>query len=509
MKKTVSVNIKGLNFMIEEDAYELLHQYMTRLERNLSPEKGAKEIIEDIELRIAELCQAYLSDKKTVIEKVDIEKIIAVLGQPEDFIDEEEKEHSYSYHGEQSAQRERKLYRDVENAKIAGVCAGLSNYFNIDVMVIRFIFIILLIMGAFGFPLYIILWIIIPKANSTIDRLKMQGKNITVDSVREEIENAAERVKTNSASLADKLRKENQLGKRFSSIGRALTSVLGIGFIGTGLFFLVVFLILFFGGLKFIPIQNEGGYLSFSQLGELILSESGDTFLAWLGIIMTAFSVILFMVSNGTYILLRLKNRWAKIASISLVILSTIGFCLCLYIGIKAGKDMSSEAAISKKSADVYTNELIVQTMGSEDLNLGEYRASKHHFGPHFDPILVKRQRLHDSGVNFIFKPSKDSSYHIYQELSAHSFVYKDAVEKAKNINHQMHLDSSVLYVRPNFSYPKKDKIRGQSVCVIIEVPTSKWVRIGDERIGFDPTSIEESEKWGYLNSDGAFEYWD
>ena len=72
MKKTVSVNIKGMNFLIEEDAYELLQSYMDRLTHSLRNEKGSKEIIEDIEFRVAELCSHHLNEKKQVIEKEDI-----------------------------------------------------------------------------------------------------------------------------------------------------------------------------------------------------------------------------------------------------------------------------------------------------------------------------------------------------------------------------------------------------------------------------------------------------
>ncbi len=507
MKKTVSVNIKGLNFMIEEDAYELLHQYMHRLEASFAGQKGGKDIVEDIELRIAELCQNYLSDKKQVIEKEDIETIIKALGQPEDFLDEEENAGQRSYSEQQTSGEDKRLYRDIENAKIAGICAGLSNYFNIDVIVVRVIFLLFFFFG-FGVPIYIILWIILPKAASSIDRLRMQGKPITVDSVKEEIGQAADRFTTSSKSFADKLRKDENLTKRFSSIGRLITSVLGFGLIITGVFFLIIFLVLFFGGLRFIPVHGEEGFLSFSQLGELLLSDSGDVVMAWLGIFLVAFSVILFLVSNGTFLVLRHRSKWAKISSVTLISLGIIGSVLCIYIGSKSAGDVISEAEIENKIGSVNAPELVVDRFENAPES-GAYKARNS--DPFNDPILVKGTKLVDHGVQFVYRPSKDSLFHIYQNQAANGYSYRNALSKAKNIRHRAELDSNILRIDPEFVFPKRDKIRGQEVMIIIEIPHNKWVRIGDERISMDEPDWEGEapEKMGFMEHDGEYERWD
>lgn len=167
MKKTVSVNIKGMNFLIEEDAYELLQDYMNRLSHGLRNEKGSKEIIEDIELRIAELCSTKLTDRKQVIEIEDIESILVTLGDPSQYIedDSESTETFTSTERESSSSRssEKRLFRDLDNAAIAGVCSGIANFLNIDVVIVRAIFVIVFMFAGFGLPLYVILWIIVPK----------------------------------------------------------------------------------------------------------------------------------------------------------------------------------------------------------------------------------------------------------------------------------------------------------------------------------------------------------
>ena len=299
MKKTISVNIKGINFLIEEDAYELLHQYLERLKLNLSKQVGSKDILEDIELRIAELCQLKLKDNKEVIEIADIQSIISTLGEPEQFLEEgEEQEDKNSEKEAFTTFRERRLYRDEEAAKLAGICAGISNYLNIDVIIIRIIFLLFLFVGGFGFPLYIILWIVIPKANSSIDRLRMRGRPITVDSVKDEIEQAATRVSKSSRSFASKIKADGSYAKRFSSIGNLIRSLIGIFIIGIGTIMLITFLVFVFGASNFIPIETIDGYVSFKQLGSLLLSSENDIFLSWVGIILTALSIILLLISN-------------------------------------------------------------------------------------------------------------------------------------------------------------------------------------------------------------------
>ena len=115
MKKTVSVNIKGINFLIEEDAYELLQDYLERLTNALNKTEGHQEIIEDVELRIAELCSSKLKESKTVTELADIEAIITTLGNPEDYIEESDGDTTASKDSKTSeSTNEKRLFRDDE-----------------------------------------------------------------------------------------------------------------------------------------------------------------------------------------------------------------------------------------------------------------------------------------------------------------------------------------------------------------------------------------------------------
>lgn len=517
MKKTISVNIKGINFIIDEDAYELLDNYLKRLEINLKSQQGAKDILEDIELRIAELCQQKLSDKKQVVEIEDVQSVIATLGQPEDFIEEEEKSTSSQkeHFTEGPYSKEKRFYRDVENGKIAGICAGFSNYFNIDVLFVRILFLILLFFAGFGFPLYIILWVIMPKTNSTIDRLKMQGKPITVDSVKEEIEQAAERVKSSSKNFATKIRQDENISKRFSSVARVIRSIIGFGFIGLGLFFLIVFCVLFFGGLRFIPLQGTNGFLSFTELAEVIFNDSFDVILAFIGIGLVVSSVVLFFISNGTYLMMRVRTKWTKISSVALIIFGTIGVFLCIVIGTKTGSDFSNEAEIEKNIGTLNSSELVLEIVPKKHPELGEYRINASEEYQHRQPIIIGKNTIQDNGVKLIYKQSKDSLFHVYQHLNASSYSYKKALFRAKNIKHYVHWKGvNILELSPEFSYLRKDKIRAQRTTLIIEIPSNKWVKVksasGGEKISFNEQMDGiQVEKTAYINANGSYETWD
>ena len=168
MKKTFNINLGGIVFHIDEDAYELLDQYLSNLRIHFSKEEGAEEIVHDMELRISELFSERLNERNQVITLSDVEEIISQMGKPEEFSEDTTQDtNSYNKKEEKGT---KKLYRDPDNKVIGGVCSGIAAYFGWDVTVLRIILILLALPifanGAFivkGIVLfYIIGWIIIP-----------------------------------------------------------------------------------------------------------------------------------------------------------------------------------------------------------------------------------------------------------------------------------------------------------------------------------------------------------
>lgn len=512
MKKTISVNIKGINFLIEEDAYELLQNYIDRLTSVLKNVQGSNEIIEDVELRIAELCTSKLNDSKTVIEYEDIENILSTLGSPEDFVEDDE---DVSNNDQQQStnnrnQSERRLFRDKENATIAGVCSGIANYFNVDIVIIRAIFVLMFIFAGFGVPLYIILWVIIPPAKNTIDKLRMKGRPITVETVREEVEGAAGKIKKGSRNLVDKISHNSAYKKSVSRGGRILSSILGIGFIGFGILILIPFIIFFIGDFQFIPVQGENGFLSFEEFGTLVLSNDTDYAMIWYGSLITAFSVILFFLLLGFTFIFKIRNKWSRLSLLGLFLISVTGLIMSISSGVKTGRDFVIGAEIERPISEVYTEELTILPKLEKLQATSSYSVKSN---GKLGLLEVGPKDLTLYGIRFEYKLSPDSLFHITESLSARSQSHKKGLTKCKNIEHSITLVNDTLYVSPNYNFPKKDKLRAQVVTVIIEIPADKKVKFNNREVSlekreYDDGTFKMIEERGHLEGDGDYHHY-
>ncbi|MEJ6797203.1 MAG: PspC domain-containing protein [Flavobacteriales bacterium] len=189
MNKTVTVNISGFVFYIEENAYAVLATYLSRIKAIFQSDEGGDEILNDVEARIAELFHEKLADKKEVVTIKDVEQVIQVMGKPEDYTDDTSFENANHSSGAGASSNhytneKRKIYRDSDDKVLGGVCSGFGHYFDIDPIILRIAVVLLVVFGGFGLPLYIILWIVIPKAETTSEKLRMHGEKINVESIK-------------------------------------------------------------------------------------------------------------------------------------------------------------------------------------------------------------------------------------------------------------------------------------------------------------------------------------
>ena len=203
MKTTITINLGGLVFHIDDDAYEMLNTYLIAVEKQFVSEDDRNEIMSDIEARLSELFTEALGQKRDVIMKDDVLKAIKIMGEPEDFMDEETKKESAGSAGRESKRKRmnykstKRLYRDPDNRIIGGVCGGLSAYFNTDPIVFRILFILISLGMGSGLIIYIILWIAIPEAATTAQRLEMRGEAITIENIKRAVREEFENVKRN------------------------------------------------------------------------------------------------------------------------------------------------------------------------------------------------------------------------------------------------------------------------------------------------------------------------
>ena len=171
MKKTLNIGIGGKSFIIDEDAHERLKAYLCTFRSRLKEDQG-EEVMNDIEARIAELLLANLGSPQQSVSLDMVNQITAQLGMPDG---KPEYDNHEEIKEDNNMNPVKKLYLDVDDRKIGGVCSGLAAYFDIDVTLIRIIFLALLIGCGFGFWLYIIIWIVAPKAVTPAQKCELRG----------------------------------------------------------------------------------------------------------------------------------------------------------------------------------------------------------------------------------------------------------------------------------------------------------------------------------------------
>ena len=192
MKITVSINLGGYSFNIDDDAYAELKKYLRNLELHFAGEESSSEILSDIETRMAELFRTRLTSYKQVIDMKDVQQVITVLGTPEDISDNEgptlrDKFSSPGYH---------RMYRDPDHRVIGGVCAGIAAYWNIELWVVRLIFLVLAMMG-FGILIYLILYIVLPEAKTTAEKIAMKGNPVNIHNIKDSVKQEVDTVRKN------------------------------------------------------------------------------------------------------------------------------------------------------------------------------------------------------------------------------------------------------------------------------------------------------------------------
>jgi phage shock protein PspC (stress-responsive transcriptional regulator) len=192
MKITVSINLGGYSFSIDEDAYAELKRYLKNLEFHFAGEESSSEILSDIETRMAELFRAKLTSYKQVINIEDVNQVMTVLGTPEDISNAEgpttrDKFSSPGYH---------RMYRDTDHRAIGGVCAGIAAYWDMELWLVRLIFLILGFMGV-GILIYLILYIVLPEAKTTAEKIEMKGHPVNIHNITESVKREFDTVTKN------------------------------------------------------------------------------------------------------------------------------------------------------------------------------------------------------------------------------------------------------------------------------------------------------------------------
>lgn len=442
MNKTVNINLAGIFFHVDEDAYKVLRNYLDTIKMSFKNTEGSLEIIADIEARIAELFSELLQSKAEVISLKEVEEVIAIMGQPEDYLDEEAlNEEQPSFDSQSNTNINKKLYRDISDRYISGVCSGIGHYIGLDSLWVRLIFILLLFVSAGTIvPIYIILWVLVTEAITTADKLRMTGQPINVSNIEKKIKDGFSSV-SDGVKQVDFKKHGNQIKSSSKTVVDGLIKVLSVGltlfgkFIG--LILIIVSISMFIGLISFVLSINIIDFVNLPLSNEIQLTTNIP---AWLLSILVAVSfgipIFLLFYLGLKVIMSNLKSigRVAKLTLLGLWICSLIGWMI---YGVKQFSEFSHDSKIDQYETLYTTSDTLYVKM------IPHYFIDKElHRDNDIDLEYDEEGNriIYSQNIRLVVKSTKESSPYMVIEKNASGKTYQMAKSRASNINYDWEL---------------------------------------------------------------------
>jgi phage shock protein PspC (stress-responsive transcriptional regulator) len=483
MKKTIKVSLGSIPYIFEEDAYKLLDDYLKSLKNHFGNNPESEEIVRDIEERASELFTEMLKGKEIV--SVDmVNKVIETLGKPEQ-IDGDSEEPSTP---KSEPQIKRRLYRDADNPIIAGVCSGLGAYFNIDPLVFRILFIVLLIPKGFGLLVYLILWLAVPKAVTVRQKMEMKGEPINLSNLEKNIKYEFDEVKKNMgkhnlSGIFERI--FNIMGKVFMSLGSVLgviaiviTSIIAIVFISIGLLGLLASTgSIFFGSIIVSLFPAFSGL----TLGELLSTTIDLGSVLWITIPMYFILAIPFtgLIYLGIRMVFRFKVRdsilFVTAASLWISAVVVLAFVLFLQARSFTIRENTKEN-IEFVSTDWHENTLYLMADSEDEI---EYFLPERMFAAddYTIAIIDNETKIVGRPTIFIGKSETENFEMVIVKKSrgASRQLARSSAEKVI-FNHTI-IDSK-LVISPYYYLLKEEKWRAQEVEITLNIPEGQRIYI-------------------------------
>jgi len=597
MKKVININFQGRILPIEEMAYENLKNYIESLSAYFEKEEGKDEIINDIECRVAELCEDRLKKGAVCITEDDINLIIESIGRPADFEAQDgfEAQSSSGNSNYSSSQNEgqnnwdnirpkrlyrdeqnkvlggvcsgianyfglepllvrilwifligvnilgylilwiavpsssvkeiggvkKRLFRDIENKVIGGVCAGLSKYFGIKVWIIRILFLIPFIRLVFNFReihlfqfwdapdfpnflditfspgsvfIYIVLWLVLPEAKTSADKLEMVGEKVDLNSIKNTIQNDMEGFSKRAQGWGSDLKNKYQTDHASNTkngasthpsekrkgivyyIGRIITiSIKAFVYFILGIIGFSLLAALFGIGVAataVMPLRKfllEDGAQIWSVYGALL-------FFVWVPIIGIVTAVVRKLAGY------KKANVWVRS---SFVALWVVGWVLLFYFGSSLGHSFSKHN-VPEEQTVALANPAVdyLEVTASPKMKYYEdrwFQISPFDAFSDEDTVFVRNLRIR-------IVQSKTDSFQVKVVKLSNGKTIQNANELASKINFDLTQQDSLVFLDRGIAINKKDKFRNQHIIMTIAVPLGKRIKITNK--GWSQTNV-------------------
>lgn len=476
MYKTFSINLAGQIFHINEDAFELLSGYLKSLKETYNKEEGGDEIMSDIEARISEiLLNENKNDSKKIIEKHQVEHIIQMLGRPEQHFDAPEDEEPKNFYSRQKTQR--KMFRDSSQQKVAGVCAGLSQYLGInDPIWLRLLFVISVIAGfGSGILIYIVLWILLPEATTASEKLQMKGEPINLENIEKTIKDGINNVSNtfNNIDSKETIRNTtNGLGSFFVDLLKGLLKIVKA--------FLLVILVLFTVILVSLLFSAGVGSLAVAPaLSSLIFESSILAYITVIAFVVLMIVTSLFLILLPFQLFSSNKKPLKRPVGITIGILWIGTFLIALIGSADAFRHFSAQKKIHNEEviAAGLTNDTIYITTNKYEGPVDE----NSNVGIHWNNWKIVNSGIYNGMVKLNIAQSPDQDIHIFEELSARGATQNAAANNVRNIDYQYSKAGDTLIFNDFIDSKKPNsKFRVQQVEITLYIPEGKVIQFDD-----------------------------
>ncbi|MDN6280726.1 MAG: PspC domain-containing protein [Psychroflexus sp.] len=477
MNKTINISLGNIFFHVDEHAFYKLERYLKDIKAYLANEESRDEIIQDIELRIAELFNELRENPTQVIRMYHVDEMIKIMGNPEDYqIDDQAPP-------KEKSKQDRQLYRDIDNQYIAGVSSGLAHYFSIDPLWARILFIIIGV-STLGTTVlvYIILWILIPPALTTAEKLAMRGEKINVSNIEKKVKENYEKFTNKFGDIDyEKYKEETQKSVEKASKGfvnfcsqflDVILKILGLVFTiigGLSLFSLIIALFSYtsmglFEGLIIFDLPHNGMGVPHWFFASVIF-------------IISAVPLFYLLILGLKLLIKNLKN----LGSAFHIIVLTLWFAALItliFLGARKSLNKPEEFKFVQLKETSYSAQDTLVVKMIQDFRYNENAMQSSHLKLTHD--ANDQEIATGSMIKFDFKSSDQQKVSIRIEKTIKTFNRKKAKEINDALNYQLSTDEKQLGFSNYYSIDPKYREADVQVRISIILPQQIHLTVKD-----------------------------
>jgi phage shock protein PspC (stress-responsive transcriptional regulator) len=500
MNKTVNINLGGIFFHIDEDAYQKLTRYFEAVKRSLTGNGGQDEIMNDIETRISEIFSERISSNNHVVVLQDVDAMIAIMGQPEDYQLEQDETSSQQTFQNQSKNRGKKLFRDMDNKILGGVSAGFAHYLGIDSLWIRLALVLIVIAG-FGSPIlvYILFWVLVPKATTTADKLAMTGEPANLfnieKKVREELDSPDYDKKKEETSLNYSASSSRSIG---SSLGEVLTLLFSIFGKIIGAFILLFSIPTLFAlivGLfaTVFGVATFMGYPAWDYVNAVMY----DGFPLWVVSILAFFAIgvpFFYFMVLGLKLLISNMKSLGNTFNYTLLALWIFSLAALVVFGAKQGKEYAYDNKVVEKTP---------LTINAQDTLMISFANNEFYYkdaNRRSDFEIRENEQgqpiIYSNDIRFELMTSKDNSPYLIVEKEAKGSTLERSKKRAEKVAYGYKLVNNNLIFDNYLITDLKENYRGQEVKIFLYLPKGTIFKVDESVRNYEYTDNDFWDLW-------------